>query len=376
MSEVDPVETGTHVAPARTGRTRVRAHLGLVPGDRPILHQFGLAAWSLIGIFVLVGAVVVGLATISSVVLPLLFAAVMAVLFRPLAVRLTRARIPEALAAGLVVLVLVAVIAGVATLAVRGIVDQGDDLLDEIDAALVELGIDDDDIADVRKRIEDLDPSVTSGLARSVASGLSVLGEVLVGALLGVLIMYYLIKDGDLLRRKLVAKVPERHARNLDEFIGETCFVLRRYWLGRSIVSAIVAAVVGIAALLLDLPLVPTLVVVTFVGGFVPYLGAVVGGLLAVVLGLATGGLVDAGIMLVTVLFANLVVENAVEPYVTGRTLQIHPLIVLLATTVGGILGGLAGLVMAVPLTVIAGRALPRLARALDLADEPESTSG
>ena len=157
--------------------------------------------------------------------------------------------------------------------------------------------------------------------------------------------------------------MPERHARNLDEFIGETCFVLRRYWLGRSIVSAIVAAVVGIAALLLDLPLVPTLVVVTFVGGFVPYLGAVVGGLLAVVLGLATGGIVDAGIMLVTVLFANLVVENAVEPYVTGRTLQIHPLVVLLATTVGGIVGGLAGLVMAVPLTVIAGRALPRLAR-------------
>src|SRR5690606_37114925 len=123
----------------------------------------------------------------------------------------------------------------------------------------------------------------------------------------------------------------------LDELISETSFVLRRYWLGRSIVSAVVAAVVGIAALLLGLPLVGTIVVVTFVGGFIPYVGAVVGGALAVIVGLGSEGLAAGAAMLGVVLVANLLIENLVEPAVTGRTLQIHPLVVLLATTVGGI---------------------------------------
>jgi predicted PurR-regulated permease PerM len=62
--------------------------------------------------------------------------------------------------------------------------------------------------------------------------------------------------------------------------------------------------------------------------------------------------------MLVVVLVANLLVENLVDPHVTGHTLRIHPLVVLLVTTVGGILGGLVGLMMAVPVTVIAVRAV------------------
>jgi predicted PurR-regulated permease PerM len=83
--------------------------------------------------------------------------------------------------------------------------------------------------------------------------------------------------------------------------------------------------------------------------------------------------------MLGVVLVANLLIENLVEPAVTGRTLDIHPLLVLLATTVGGVVGGLPGLVMAVPLTVIAMKAVPRIARVLDvdaetLADELATT--
>ena len=62
--------------------------------------------------------------------------------------------------------------------------------------------------------------------------------------------------------------------------------------------------------------------------------------------------------MLLVVLVANLLVENMVDPHVTGRTLRIHPLVVLLVTTVGGVLGGLVGLMMAVPMTVIGVRAV------------------
>ena len=93
--------------------------------------------------------------------------------------------------------------------------------------------------------------------------------------------------------------------------------------------SAIVSVVIGLAALLLGLPLVFTIIVVNFIGGYIPYIGAFLGGGLAVIVALGDGGLPEAAVMLVVVLAANLVLENFVEPKVMGRTLDIHPLVVL-----------------------------------------------
>ena len=64
---------------------------------------------------------------------------------------------------------------------------------------------------------------------------------------------------------------------------------------------------------------------------------------------------------LVIVLAANLLLENFVEPKVMGRTLDIHPLVVLIVTALGGFLAGIVGLILAVPFTVIAGNAIGRL---------------
>lgn len=353
----------------------VRAHVGLVAGEAPILRQLGLAAWSVIGIIGLVALLIVGLATISSVVFPLLFAMVMAVLFQPLAAKLIARRVPASLAAGVVVVGLVAAVVGVLVLTVVGVIDQSGEIVNEVSSSLEELDIkvDDSTLDDLQTSIENADPSMTSGVVKGVTKGLSAVGAFLVGALLGLLIMYYLIKDGPALRRALVARTAPNQAENLNDFITETCFVLRRYWLGRSIISAIVSAVVALAALLLGLPLVMTIAVVTFVGGFIPYVGAVAGGLLAVVVALGSDGVVAAVIMLVVVLVANLLIENLIEPAVTGRTLKIHPLIVLLATTVGGVVGGMIGLVMGVPLTVIGAKAIPRIARALEIKTAEEA---
>jgi predicted PurR-regulated permease PerM len=353
-----------------------------------LLVRLGIAAWCVIGIGVVVAAVVAGLAAVSSVVLPLLFAIVLAVLFQPLARRLERRGVPPSLAAGAVVIGLVLVCVGVVVMTVYGIVTQTDRIVEEVEAALVELDIGDDTIADVRASLEDLNPSVTSGFVTAALAGISAIGGFAVGALLGVLIMYYLMKDGDDLRRQLVGRVPAAYTTELDELLTESSFVLRRYWLGRTIVSAIVATVVGVAALVLGLPLVGTLVVVTFVGGYVPYIGAVLGGLLAVVVALGSSGVGAAIVMLVVVLVANLLIENLVEPAVTGRTLRIHPLVVLLVTTAGGIVGGLVGLIMAVPLTVIAVKAVGHVRNVVDVdtgairetlrrtVDPPETATG
>ena len=128
--------------------------------------------------------------------------------------------------------------------------------------------------------------------------------------------------------------------------------------------SAIVAVVVGIASFLMGLPLVLTIVVVNFIGGYIPYIGAFLGGGLAVIVAYGEGGLPLAALMLLVVLAANLLLENFVEPRVMGRTLDIHPMLVIIVTALGGFLFGIVGLLLAVPFTVIAGNLISRPSRA------------
>ena len=189
-------------------------------------------------------------------------------------------------------------------------------------------------------------------------SGIGTLVAIAGGVILGSLIMYYLLKDGTRLRRSVVAQVDPSLRGDVDDFIGDSCRILRSYGQGRTVMSAIVSAVIGLASLLLGLPLVFTIVVVNFIGGYIPYIGAFLGGGLAVIIALGDGGLAEAAIMLVVVLAANLALENFVEPKVMGRTLDIHPLVVLVVTALGGLLGGIVGLILAVPAWVIASNAI------------------
>ena len=205
------------------------------------------------------------------------------------------------------------------------------------------------------KRSTTRSPVITTGVLSGLVSGIGTLVAVAGGIILGALIMYYLLKDGTRLRHAVVSTVDPAFQSEFDDFIG-TLSILRDYGRGRTAMSAIVSLVVGVAALLMGLPLVFTIIVVNFIGGYIPYIGAFLGGGLAVIIALGEGGLPEAAIMLAVVLAANLALENFVEPKVMGRTLDIHPLVVLVVTALGGLLGGIVGLILAVPAWVIARR--------------------
>jgi predicted PurR-regulated permease PerM len=296
------------------------------------------------------------------------FAAVLAVVFKPLVGTLQRHNLKPSLAAGLVVLGLLALVVAVVVATVRGVVDQADQIGTTTAAAIEEaadqtdaLGIDEAAIDDAKRAIEDAVPMITTGVLAGLVSGVGVLVAIAGGVILGALIMYYLLKDGTRLRRSLVGEVDPSYRDEVDGFIGDACRILRDYGKGRTVMSGVVAAVVGLAALLLGLPLVFTIAVVNFIGGYIPYIGAFLGGGLAVIVALGDGGLPQAAVMLVVVLAANLALENFVEPKVMGRTLDVHPLVVLVVTALGGLLGGIVGLILAVPAYVIAVNALDRL---------------
>jgi putative heme transporter len=332
------------------------------------IPRLGVWAWSFVGVVITIVVIVFALAAVSEIVLPLTFAAVLAVVFKPLAGMLQRRGLKPSLAAGLVVLGLAALMAFVLVATVRGVTDQAGQLSDVANSAVSELdtqagttGVDPAAIDSARAAIEDAKPMITTGLLSGLVSGIGAVVAVAGGVILGALIMYYLLKDGTSLRKSLVRQADEKFRAELDDFIGESCRILRDYGKGRSVMSAIVAVVIGVAALLLGMPLVFTLIVVNFVGGYIPYVGAFLGGGLAVIVALGDGGFPQAAIMLVVVLVANLALENFVEPKVMGRTLDVHPLVVLVVTALGGIIGGIVGLILAVPAYVIAGNAIKHL---------------
>ena len=327
--------------------------------------QIGVWAWSFVGLAAATIIVVAALAAVSEIVLPLTFAVVLAVIFQPVVEILVRHRFKPTIAAGLVVVGLIALMTGVVVATVRGVTGQADEIGASVDAALHKavdaLNVDQASLDAARAAIEKASPTISGGVLTNLVSGIDTLIGLASGLILGALIMYYLLKDGTRFRRSTVAWFDPTLRDDVDDLIGDSIRILRDYGRGRTVMSAIVSAVIGLASLLLGLPLVFTIIVVNFVGGYIPYIGAFLGGGLAVIIALGDGGPGEAAVMLVVVLAANLLLENFVEPKVMGRTLDIHPLIVLVVTALGGVVGGIVGLILAVPLFAIAHNALVHL---------------
>jgi predicted PurR-regulated permease PerM len=341
------------------------ARPAVAPSPGGSFPKIGVWSWTFVGFVVATIIIVTAFGAVSEILLPLLFAAVLAVIFKPLVGRLVRHRFKPSLAAGLIVLGLLLLMTVALVATVRGVVDQTDEIGASVDAAIDnasgDLAIDPGSLNDAKAATEEAGPMIAEGVVTALVEGVNSLLGLVSGLILGALIMFYLLKDGTALRRNVVVKIDPSIRDEVDDFIGDAIQILRDYGRGRTAMSAVVAVVVGLASFLLGLPLVFTIVVVNFIGGYIPYIGAFLGGGLAVIIAWGDGGLGVAALMLVIVLASNLLLENFVEPRIMGRTLDIHPLVVLVVTALGGFLAGIVGLILAVPFTVIAGNAIGRL---------------
>jgi predicted PurR-regulated permease PerM len=128
---------------------------------------------------------------------------------------------------------------------------------------------------------------------------------------------------------------------------------------------------------LLGIPGAISVAIVNLVGSYIPYIGAFVGGGLAVLLALAHGGTSQALIMLAVVLLVQNTLENVIQPKITAKYVSLSPLAVLLATALGGVIASIVGLVLAVPLAAI-GKEAVRISRRADgvsTSEAPVSTA-
>lgn len=130
--------------------------------------------------------------------------------------------------------------------------------------------------------------------------------------------------------------------------------VLGGYVRGTAIIALADAVAIGVTLFIMQVPLALPLAVITYIGAFVPLVGATVAGILAALVALVANGPVAALIVVGVVIAVNQLEGSLLQPIVMGKSLQLHALVILLALTAGTVLGGIVGAVLSVPMAAVA----------------------
>jgi predicted PurR-regulated permease PerM len=198
----------------------------------------------------------------------------------------------------------------------------------------------------------------------TVVTGGKIAVEFFGGLVLMIFVMFFLIKDGERIWNWLLGGMRTPTARRVDRAGHAAWLSVVYYMRGTVVVAAIHAFVIGLVLYFMRAPLVIPLAVLVFVAAFVPLIGLLVAGALAIVVVLAAKGWVDAVILLGVLVIEDQLEGHLLQPQVVGRVIRLHPLAVILSLAVGGVLAGVPGAVVAVPIVAVITRAVPELRRA------------
>jgi predicted PurR-regulated permease PerM len=360
---------------------RPRAHAGVAPppplgetltaedvrprglAEQPLVRT-GIYAWSLIGAIVLVVAGVAVVAKLAVVVVPLVLALFPAAVLAPPTQRLRARGVPPAAATSLVIvgfLVLLAAVFGLlAPIVAAELGDLGERLEEGYERvrAFLESGPFGLEPVSVGALVERAREQLTASdeLGSRVGEYLIAVVEGFAGVILGLLALFFYLKDGDKIARWLRDLFPKR-ARRDAEAIGERAWLtIGGYIRGQLLIALVDAVLIGIGLLVLRVPLVLPLAVLVFFGGLFPIVGAFVAGAVAVLVALATSGVAKALLVLVLIVAVQQVEGHVLAPIVLGRATQLHPLAVIAALAAGGVLLGVLGAFLAVPVAASVAR--------------------
>lgn len=236
---------------------------------------------------------------------------------------------------------------------IRSIGGAAQDGIDQLQTWLIrgplELGNDEIDQAIERATawFKDRSGSIASG----AFSGVSAAGSVLVNLILILALTFFFLKDGHRFLQWQSSVVGRGAGQHLTEVLTRNWNVLGGFIRTQALVSAIDAVLIGAGLFVLGVPLALALTVITFFAGFIPIVGAITAGALAVLVALVSNGWQTALIIVVIIVLVQQLEGNVLSPMLQGKTMQVHPGLILVAVTIGGTLFGIVGVFLAVPLT-------------------------
>ncbi|WP_239162142.1 AI-2E family transporter [Acrocarpospora phusangensis] len=340
----------------------------------PTLNTLAAWSWRVIVTGALVYLVAMIIARLSFVALPVAIAFLLAALLFPLTNRLRAAGLRPIYATWITMLVAFAFIIGVGFIIGVRANDEFPRLVAQIQQTardaqnwlitgpfhLKEAQIA-DFVEELTRQLDQQRGQITS----TVLTGATAIIEVLASIVLLLFIAFFLLKDGDRIWAWFLRAFGSAAPR-VDRAGRAAWRTLSHYVLGTVAVAAVHGVIIGVVLAGMRVPLWAPLAVLIFLASFIPIVGIFFAGGVATLVVFGAQGWVYA-LIFVGILIVEQQLENHVlQPLIVGRALEFHPLAIILVLAVGGVLGGIAGAAVAVPVTAVIYRALPELRR-----DEP-----
>lgn len=332
--------------------------------DMPYAVRMAAAwAWRFLIVVAALGVLVWALSKISLLVIPVLVSALLAGLLSPVVNALnSRLAVPRGLAVGITLIGFFALVTAGLSLAGQRLTAGFNALWTQALAGIEQvqnwlfngpLKLTNDDLQSVLDdTLAQLRGNATNILSEAI-SWTSAIGQILTGTLLAIFALIFLLLDGRKIGLFLINLLPRRARPAMDGALTRGWASLVSYVRVQMVVAMIDAIGIGLGAFFLGVPLAMPLGVLVFIGSFIPIVGALITGALAVLLALVANGWINALIMLAVVLLVQQAESNILQPLIMGKAVSLHPLAVVLAVAGGTMLAGIPGALFAVPLLAV-----------------------
>lgn len=338
------------------------------PGVPRTLQTVAAFCWRLIVVGIVVYAVVRIIDKLRLVVLPCAIALLLCALLYPVTARLRR-RMPPLAATWLTMLLALGVLGGVGTFVGIQANDQFPHLVSRIQKTATDvqhwlltgpLHLKSSQLQSAVDQLLNQIQQQRGKLVSTAFTGATVAGEVLASIVFLFFVTFFLLKDGPGIWRWLI-KGTGRHHDRVDRAGRAAWETLSQYVHGTVIVALIHAIVIAITLVIMGVPLVAPLAVIVFFGSFIPIVGILVAGALAVLVVFSFKGVVAALIFLGVLVLEQQLEGHVLQPLVVGRWVRFHPLAIIIAISVGAVVAGIPGAAVAVPTAAVIYRAWPAL---------------
>ncbi|MGV9883424.1 AI-2E family transporter [Streptomyces sp. NPDC003006] len=320
------------------------------------------AGWRLL---VLAGTLWVLMKVISAVqlvVLAFVAALLITAMLQPTVARLRRLGLPRGLATAVTAILGFVIMGLVGWFVVWQVMENANELSGQVQDGIEDLRkwllnspfhVTEDQINDIAKSLRDAVGANTEELTSAGLEGVTVIVEALTGILLAMFSTLFLLYDGKRIWQWFLKLVPAQARPGIAGAGPRAWRTLTAYVRGTVIVAMIDAIFIGLGIYFLGVPMAVPLAVIIFLASFVPLVGAVVSGALAVVVALVTQGVFTAVMALAVVLAVQQIEGHILQPFILGRAVRVHPLAVILSVAAGGMVAGIGGAVVAVPLVAV-----------------------
>lgn len=330
------------------------------------IRRLGIRAWAIVGVVVLAVMIYTGLSTISGFVIPLVVAVVLGMVFQPLATLLTRL-MPRQVASLLVLVgLMVGAVVAIAVVVI-GIIDQGSEIVAQLQSAvdrtrdwLAERGLELELMGDLQGQLDSFLEQVLPGLLSYVPSAFSGISSFLISTFIALFFLYFMLAEWDTLAAWVGSHlgVPADLGEGI---VTDATRSFRDYFYVLTLSSLPVAVMVALTAVLLGVPLAFTIGLITFVTSYVPYLGALVSSVFALLIAFGSGGPVAAVVMLLVILVAQNVVQPIIQRQLERNALDLHPIVSFGSTIIGSVLIGVLGATLSAPTVAMVLRVRQRI---------------